>query len=55
MSENPPVVRPSPADLAFMDSAKIADMIAEGLAVLAERGDLGLLHKAQAALIGRWS
>ncbi len=48
MSENPPIVRPSPADVPFMASEKIAALVAAGLAELAARGEFALLDKAQA-------
>ena len=47
-----PVARPTPADLAFMGSREIAALISEGLAILADRGDVHLLDRAQADRIG---
>ena len=39
MPETPPIARPTPADLAFMPSEKIADLVLEGLAILRDRND----------------
>jgi len=36
------------ADITFMDSKRIAEIVAASLAELAQRGDLALLDKAQA-------
>ena len=41
----------SAADLTFMDSKRIAEIVAASLAELAARGDLALLDKAQAERI----
>ncbi len=46
---SPPVTA---ADITFMDSAKIAALVAAGLAELAARGELSLLDKAQAERLG---
>lgn len=42
---SPPVTA---ADITFMDSAKIAKIVAAGIAELAARGEIALLDKAQA-------
>jgi len=42
----------SAADITFMDSAKIAALVAAGLAELAARGEIALLDRAQAERIG---
>ena len=39
------------ADITFMDSKRIAEIVAASLAELAARGDLALLDKAQAERI----
>ena len=41
----------SAADITFMDSKRIAEIVAASLAELAARGDLALLDKAQAERI----
>ena len=41
----------SAADITFMDSKRIAEIVAASLAELATRGDLALLDKAQAERI----
>ena len=40
------------ADITFMTSERIAEIVAASLAELAERGDLALLDRAQAQRIG---
>jgi hypothetical protein len=42
---SPPVTA---SDITFMDSAKIAALVAAGIAELAARGEIALLDKAQA-------
>jgi hypothetical protein len=46
---SPPVTA---ADITFMDSAKIAALVAAGVAELAARDELPLLDKAQAERLG---
>jgi hypothetical protein len=46
---SPPVTA---ADITFMDSAKIAALVAAGLAELAARGEIALLDRAQAERLG---
>ena len=46
---SPPVTA---ADLTFMTSERLAEIVAASLAELAARGDLALLDKAQAERIG---
>ena len=41
----------SAADITFMDSKRIAEIVAAALAELAQRGELALLDKAQAERI----
>jgi hypothetical protein len=53
MSENPPIVRPSPADLAFMDSDKIADLLVEAAAILSERQDTAEIQSAEVRRVRR--
>lgn len=55
MSEHPPVVRPSPADLAFMESAKIADLAVEALAILSAREETAEIQRAEVRRIGRFA
>ena len=42
----------TPADIVYMDSQKIAEIIAAGLAELDVRGDLALVPVAQAQRLG---
>jgi hypothetical protein len=46
---SPPVTA---ADITFMDSAKIAALVAAGIAELVARDELHLLDKAQAERLG---
>ena len=48
MPETPPIARPTPADLAFMPSEKIADLVLEGLAILRDRANLAHITVAGA-------
>lgn len=52
MSETTPIARPTAADLAFMPSEKIADLVLEGLAILSARDDLTEIQAAQARRLG---
>ena len=53
MSENPPIVRPSPADLAFMESAAVADLLVEAAAILSAREETDEIQRAEVRRIGR--
>lgn len=53
MSETPPIVRPSPADLAFMPSDKIADLLVEAAAILSAREETDEIQRAEVRRIGR--
>lgn len=53
MSENPPIVRPSPADLAFMESAAVADMLVEAAAILSAREETDEIQRAEVRRLKR--
>ena len=53
MSETPPIVRPSPADLAFMESDKIADLFVEAAAILSAREETAEIQRAEVRRVRR--